>query len=1100
MAGPLGPLDVAGARARALLSCLVLHADQPVAAELLIDWVWGEALPRNPLNALQVQLSKLRRLLSPHELVASGSTYRLLADRDEVDAHRFERLAAAARQAREDGEALRAAALFDEAAGLWRGVALAEVDHPDAVAVRSRLEELRLDTVEHGLHLRLETAGGEQLGPLIAELELQCARQPLRERLRTLHITALYRSGRQAEALRAFQEARRTLVEEIGVEPGAELRALEAAILAQDPQLGTGSWGEWRRLAAGAATVGSTIDAPAPLAEAAPPSGAGAGAEPELAPLGSPPPGNLPVDLTPFIGRRAELAEVARLLDGPDRLFTLVGPGGAGKTRLALAAARAVQPPPAAGLWLVELAPVLDGDVDVAVATAIGALEGPEVDTSAGVTARLRAYIARRPLLLVLDNCEHVIVDAARLVDELLRACPELRVLATSREGLGVPGERLWPVPPLVGVDAVELFVQRARAHVAGFAPDERELATVAELCARLDGLPLALELAAARLRSLTLDELAGRLDDRFRLLTGGARSVLPRQQTLRALVDWSYDLLDERERRVWQALSAMSGGCRLDAAEAVCADELIDRDDVLDLLDSLVDKSLVAVTRTEDAARYGLLQTIALYGREKLAASGRAEAVRDRHLAFWASLAPGMLGGLQSPEQGRWLSRLRADVDNVRACVAWAVQRGDAVAARAIASGTLWFFWLEGDLGGSRDLLAQALAIPSDDDSPAGLALRARCLASAAWLDNYTDARGMAALLEAVELAKASGDSETIGFAMLLAANHSLHYGDGSRMAALVDEAEAHLQASDYRWGLAAGRLMKAMFLGFTGRTAEAAACIDDAMARFRAVGDRWGIGVALSEVADIAERRGDYDTTIAALEESRALLRQSGSQPFDAFLQARLGNVLVLQGRLDEAEKLHEEALAASTLSGLVPERAMALVSAGFSRTMAGRFDEAYDVLIEAVRLGEDDDADGKRPRRVHIAAIAHARLGFLAERQERAEQAEAHHLACLRAMVTVRDVRGTALALEGLAGVAALRGDGERAAFLLGAGHGLRSGVGAPQPPAERALDVDRIEAAARDLLGGDAERFEQAFSAGAAAAAEPEGLVAPLLGEG
>lgn len=1073
MAGPAGPIDVAGRRARALLSCLALHAGEPVGTDRLLEWAWGARLPANPHNALQVQVSKLRKLLHPIELTVHGAGYRLAAARDEVDAHRFERLAAAGRDGLAQGRPDAAVPLLADAVGLWRGPALADVDHPDLLAARTRLEELRVDTVELWLAARLELAAGPELGGLVAELEPLCARHPLRERLWVLQITALARAGRQAEALRAYQEARRVHVEEIGIEPGEELRALEAAVLAQDPAL-TRSPG-----ARGSAAAGYAEQRRDPAV------------------------GNLPAELTSFIGRAAELAAVQHLLTGEDRLVTLVGPGGAGKTRLALAAARAQAAPPGGGTWLVELAPVLDGaDVATAVAATVGALEVGDTELqSGGAAARLRSFIARRPLLLVLDNCEHVIGDAARLVDELLRGCPHLRVLATSREGLGVPGERLWPVPPLDGRDAVELFVQRARAQLPGFDPDDGELSTITELCWRLDGLPLAVELAAARLRSLSLGELVGRLDDRFRLLTGGARSVLPRQQTLRALVDWSYDLLDEREQRVWQDLSILAGGCRLDAAEAICADEVIDAVDVVDLLAGLVEKSLVVVTRDEDGARYGLLQTIALYGREKLATSGRADDVRDRHLAFWATIAPRMLGGLQSPEQAAWMARLRADVENLRACVAWAGFRRDAASAMAIASGALWFFWLEGDAVGGRDLLHQALAIDPPPGAEAPAALRARTLAAAAWLDNYTESKGMSPLFEAVEAAEATGDSETIGFALLLAANHALHYGDGTLMAQLLERAEPHLVAADYRWGLAAARLLQAMYLGFSGRREEAALRMDEAMARFRAVGDRWGIGVALSEVADMAEIRGDYATAVAALEESRRLMLQSGTQPFDAFLQARLGNVLVLQGRMEEAEKLHEAAMAASAQVGLVPERAMTLVSAGFSRMMAGRYDEAIDVLTEAIRLGEDGheadggpDADGGHPRRVHIAAIAHARLGFIAEQQGRVDDARRHHLAGLAIMAAVHDVRGCALGVEGLAGVASCAGDPLRAAYLLGVAHGLRLGVGAPQPPAERALHVDRIEQRCRALLDDATASDATAFDTAAFDTAHAEGVAA------
>ena len=543
------PVPVHGAKQRALLALLALRPGQPVSADQLIDALWGDGQAAHPANALQAQIGQLRRTLGAAAIITTDAGYALNVGPDDVDASRFEQLVAKGRRLFEEGEIALASTALGEALRLRRGEPLTEFAYSGfADAERARLEELLLVAIE--TRVEADLALGRH-GELVGELEALCREHPLRERLRELLMLALYRAGRQAEALRAYTEARDYLVDELGIDPGPALRELEARILAQDPSLA----------AAGPAGFQA---APAPMAT-----------------------GNLREQLSSFVGRSAELQELSEAVRS-GRLVTLIGPGGVGKTRLAVEAAATLRQEHRDGAWLVEFASVTEPDgVAPAVAGALGAatagLIGPP--SPASTVELIVRYLAGRSLLVVFDNCEHVIGQAAALAETLAGTVPGLRLIATSREPLGVPGEVLVPVGPLALPAAVELFADRARAVRPGFTADGHTRPVIDDICGRLDGLPLAVELAAARLRSLTLATLAERLDDRFRLLTGGARTALPRQQTLRAVVDWSYDLLFEDERRLFARLSVFAGGCDLDAAEAVCADDQVPAGEVLDIL-----------------------------------------------------------------------------------------------------------------------------------------------------------------------------------------------------------------------------------------------------------------------------------------------------------------------------------------------------------------------------------------------------------------------------------------------------------------------------------------------------------------------------------
>ncbi len=597
-----------------------------------------------------------------------------------IDVQRHEQLVAAGQAAAAGGDLIRAAGLLAEAESLWRGDPLADFSYEDfAVTAIARLSELRLAVIEERLDIELQL--GRHQGAVV-RLEALVASHPLRERLRGLLMIALYRAGRQADALRIFQEGRHLLGEELGLEPGHELRRLESAILAQD----------------------RSLDAvPGVSAVTGPPGGSYS---------------RILESLTPLVGRDAELLELARLF-ADHRLITLVGPGGVGKTRLALEVARAECADLRFGGCLVELAPVGDpAGVRGAIAAALD-LPNP---------SRLAEVIGDRDMLILLDNCEHVIATAAEVAEDLLRRCPGLRLLATSREGLRVNGETIWPVPPLATDDAVELFVARATAAGAPLELSDDHIALIADICTRLDGLPLAVELAAARTRAFPLQQIASRLNDRFRLLTGGSRTALPRQQTLRAVVDWSYELLFDHEQRVFERLAVFPGGCDLATAEAVCADETLAADDLDDVIHALVEKSLVIAVPRGDALRFTLLQTLAQYGREKLTERGDVKAVRDAMAAHYAGLCSESAAAYTGDRQRAWLTAIDRERDNLRAALEWAVANDDAETALTIAGGVSWPHWLAGTVVEARRWLDEAFACRGESsESTLALALTGR-------------------------------------------------------------------------------------------------------------------------------------------------------------------------------------------------------------------------------------------------------------------------------------------------------------------------------------------------------------------------------------
>ncbi|WP_338071300.1 BTAD domain-containing putative transcriptional regulator [Actinomadura bangladeshensis] len=997
-------------KVRALLADLLVHEGRPVPADRLAEDLWGADPPGNPVNTLQTKVSQLRRALEKgepggRELVAFQAAGYVLRAAD-VDAARF---AALLDRARAAADSRTKAGLLGDALALWRGPAYADFGDEEFVRpAAARLEEQRLTALEEQAEIRLDlgehTVLADELGELVAA-------HPLRERLRAAHLRALYRSGRQAEALAGYDDLRRRLADELGLDPGPELATLHQAMLRQDPSL-----------------------------------------------TPTRPRTNLPAPVTELIGRAQAVAEVGALL-GSARLVTLTGPGGVGKTRLALAAADRATDAFPDGVWLVELAgasgetatvaEVVAAGLDVRDDTATGARPGAR---PAHLAHRLADALRGRRLLLVLDNCEHLIEPVAELVDLLLRSAPGLRVLATSQESLAIPGETLYAVPPLElpvpGADpaqagSVQLFVARAAAAAPGFALDEANAPAVAAICRRLDGLPLALELAAARVRALGVRGVADRLDDRFHLLTVSGRGRPARQQTLRAMIDWSWEQLTEHQRLILLRLAVHPGGCTLEAAEAVCAGPGLDpAADIADLLDQLVTRSMVEST---GGVRYRLLESIAAYCLERLPGADPVFQRRDR---YYTELAEQAGPHLHGPAQRQWLDRLDAETPNLRATLEHTT---DSALALRLVDALAWYWYLRGRHREGRAAIAAAMALPG-----------ARCPRTVAWEAGFTMLTGDGTgLLEHSHTAARALDAHEARSRWFLALAH-LSFGDAATAESLLTEALTAVRAAGDRWGEAAALAGRAKQAMFQGDHALAERSGTRSLAIFDELGDGWGRLQASDMLGYLAEINGDYDRAGRLHREGLRVAEDLKLWTDASYRLSSLGRLALLTGDLDGSRELHEQGmrLAAEQSNRFAEE--FARVGLGLVARRAGDLDTAQRLFEQSLAWNRHLEEAYGLP--FYGVTLLLAELGFIAELRGDLAAARSLHLQGLAAARQAGDPRAIALAREGLAGVAAAEGAYEEAATLLGEAAALRESVGAPLPPAERG-DVDRIAAAVR-----------------------------------
>ncbi|MEQ8716608.1 MAG: BTAD domain-containing putative transcriptional regulator [Acidimicrobiales bacterium] len=926
----LGPLvlyrgdsrpSLGGPKARQLLATLIAQRGRAVSGDRLVDTLWGAAPPRSAPASVQSHVSRLRRVLDPaFEIRHETGGYRLVVHDADIDADRFEDLLARSR----DVEPVESADLLDDALSLWRGPAFGEhcdLEHVRAEAVR--LDELRLVATDQWVRARL--ARGDAAS-MVGELEGLVEQHPLRESFRLSLMTALHHTGRQAEALRRAAEFREMLGTEVGLDASAAIGDLESRILADDPSL-----------------------RPPPAATGGAPAGA---VSADSALLGS----------TSFVGRDPEVADLAEALTA-NPVVTVTGPGGVGKTRLAMRAAAHLSPDLGGDVTVVEFAALRDpGGVGRVLAHALD-VQQRQART---LVATIEEYLAPRRALLVLDNCEHVTETVAPLVDRLRSSCPQLRILATSRQPLGLASEFVVVVSPLslpdLGADsldeisrssAVQLFVTRAAAAVPGFELDEENAGIVAAICRRVDGIPLGLELAAARLRAMGVAALAERLDQRVQSLGRPQHGRDGRQRSLVELVRWSHDLLDPRSRRVFAELAVFAGGFDLTAAEAVCGQAGADRPDPVDTLADLVEQSMVILTDPR-VPRYRLLEPLREFGLDRLADSGDLAAVELRHLSWFVDLAERGAQGLDTPEEAVWSAWFDRDFDNLRSAhlfslrtadtdralrlvaalrefgfrgvqyevMAWAAAVADLPGAGehpeypTVLAMCAYGHWVRGDLDAAIQLAGQALeAERADGVSDSGLPERVLGNAHFYKGDPDTALMWMDRMLESARIAD---DTARVAHALYMRSVAYTSLGDGIRGAVLAGEAKA--AAAEV--GSATARSLAAYALGLAlERTdaTEALSNLETAAQLGASAGNRWIGAFALTEVHWLRARSGEH---LAALEGYGGVVRTwyRGGDWANQWLSLRhVFGILTDLGAFEVAAVLHGALVAAGAAHAL-------------------------------------------------------------------------------------------------------------------------------------------------------------------------------------
>jgi predicted ATPase/DNA-binding SARP family transcriptional activator len=1025
-------LPLPGAAERGLLALLLLSAGRTVAATSLIDRLWSaETLPVDPVNALQTRVSKLRRALARVgvDVVArEGSGYLASVEPGSVDVETFVarvRAARAATAAAGGAPTEEALVAYDDALALWRGDPLADfATEAWATVEAARLTQLRLAALTERAELALATG---RHADVAGDLEAVVAQEPTHESLAGLLMTALYRSGRQADALDVYARTRGVLDEDLGLEPSVALRDLHQRVLRQDPDLA------------------------APAARAGP---AGVAARAPSAPVSGT---NLPASVLPLVGRDTEIAAVTEMT-ASTRLVSLVGPGGAGKTALALAVAHRAREAYADGAWVVRLAPVgVATDVPLAAAESLGVpLDGAA--PSAHVRDRLIAFLSRRRMLLVLDNCEHVVDSAARLVDEILAGCPHVSVLATSREALAVPGEVQVTVAPLafppegtpaervLEYPAAQLFVERARAVRADLELAGDDLDAVARVSTHLDGMPLALELAAARVSTLSAVELADRLEDRFALLTGGPRTAEARQRTLRATVDWSHDLLTEPQQAVFRRLAVFHGGWTLAAAEAVTVGNGVERADVLDLLGQLVDRSMVTA-EPGHPTRYRMLETLRQYASDRLVGSGERDALAGRHAAFFRDLAGEAESSLRGHGQRQTLQRLREEQPNLRAALAW-LSADPARADDALAlAGALGLFWHLGRHVEGREVLRRLLATVSGTPSA-----RARALQAVSLVERpraclvHPSPRCADTARESLELFIAEGDLHRAALSRVLLAVEGVNGSAPEESRRLLAQAEEQFTAEGDRWGHAVIAFVRMETYLKSGDADRALPTGRAAAAAFRALDDPWGLSAVLYHMGWGLRQFGRYAEAVPVLEEAIEVSSSAALYNTTQWALADLGIALLHLSDLDGARERFDRAGTASEEIGDGAGEVLAAYGEGVLARLAGDWVQARDLFARSL--------DGFRALGTTVAAgQALAGLARCDEAEDQDAAAREAYAEVVRIGETAGEPGLTATGLEGLARLAG-EDDPDEAARLAERAGAVRETGGRPAPPYERA----------------------------------------------
>ena len=1056
------PVKLPGIAERALLAQLLLSPGRTIPATMLIDRLWSDStLPVDPMNALQIRVSKLRRALKAlgiGDVVArEGVGYRATVDAMSVDAldfaDRIRTARASAAHATENG-GIHAAHVqaYDEALALWRGDPLSDFATEQwATAEAAGLTQLRLAAMTERAQVALALGRHQEVA---ADLEPVVARDPTLEPLAGLLMLALYRSGRQADALDVYTRTRDVLDETLGLEPSVSLRSLHERVLRQD------------------ATLGAQQDLiPAPASVSAP--ATGPTAHPAATPTASAPvtmPGhwfrteedrtartNLPTVLRPLIGRDAQLDSIAELLRGV-RLLSLVGPGGAGKTALALATAVGTSADYPDGAFGVRLASVNTPDqVPLAVADALGMpMDGAAATHD--LRDRLISFLTRRRMLLFVDNCEHVIDSAAALIEDILSRCPGITVLATSREALAIPDEVQVTVGPLetppehtpagdvLNYSAAQLFAERARAVRPGLLFGAEDLTAIGAIARSLDGIPLALELAAARVSTLSPVEVSARLADRFSLLTSGARTAEERQQTLRATVDWSYQLLSPTEQRIFDRLSVFQGGWSLMSAEKVLADEGTPPRQVLDTVGRLVEQSMVVV-EPGPTSRYRMLETLRQYAAERLQVSGQAAAVASRHAAYFRGVVEDAEVALRGHEQRQTLRLLREEQPNIRAALTFLSGPDGDHDAALIMAGSLGMFWHLGRHLVGRQVLSRLVAGPEGSPKARALALQAvslverprGCLV-------HPSPRCAETAADSLALFEELGDAWHAALSRVLLAVEGVTGAEPERSRQLLTAAEEQFDRDGDPWGPAVIGFVRMETAIKTGDEEAAVRIGRSTAAAFRQLDDSWGLSAILYHLGWGLRQFGRYDEAARVLEEAIDVARGAGLWNTAQWALADLAIEKVHVGDREGARRLFDEAAAASREVGDGAGEVLAGYGFGLLAHVEGNWDQARRYYASAV--------DGFIALGTPVPeGAALAGLGRCYEADGDTTAAQARYQEALELGRRLGEPAVTASALEGLARLALTAGDRDAATARSVEAAGIRTRFQRPAPPHER-----------------------------------------------